>query len=288
MLGSYARSDLDEAPEKSIAMLRGMEAYEDGQEKGDGTIRICWAKPDIISYNSVLFCLARDTSEARAKEALQLFDELKTRYEQSKNENISPDEVTYGSVLHALAQCGMARDAERILDTMEEEGTVTPSLIIYNSVLNAQANSFERGAPRRAEVLLERMKNLSSSGKNPDIEPDTVSISTVMSCHARSKRREGAERAEELLNQAIKSYSVSGNSKMKPDSIMFNCAILAWAHCSSSKERDNAGKVLIPAERAEMLLHKMLELRENSTLEIAPMAQTYNLGKSRKSVMLFC
>ena len=280
MLGSYARSDLHDAPDESKAMLRGMEAYEDGQNGvEEDNMRACYAKPDIISYNSVLFCLARNSSEARAKESLQLFGGLKSRYEHSQNECISPDEVTYGSVLHALAQVGMARDAERILDTMEEEGTVTPSLTVYNSVLNAQANSYERGAPRRAESLLERMKSLSSTGENPNIEPDTVSISTVMSCHARSKRRAGAERAEELLNEAIQSYLVSGNSRLKPDSIMFNCAILAWAHCSGSRfERDRSGKILIPAERAEMLLHKMLELRENSTLEIAPMAQTYNLG----------
>ena len=281
MLGAWARSDVKEAPERSKEMLKGMEACEThykGSHPGDH-VRKCWARPDIISYNSVLFCLAREASESRAKEALHLFEQLKERYKQSKQEHIRPDEVTYGSVLHALAQVGMAREAERILDTIEEEAEVLPSLTVYNTVLNALANSTERSAPRRAELLLDRMRSLYSSGENPEIEPDTVSLSTVMSCHARSKTREGAERAEELLNRSIESYVTNGNAKMKPDSIMFNCAILAWAYCSGTLRelRDESGKAIIPAERAEMLLHKLLEMRDNDTLQIAPMAQTYNL-----------
>ena len=281
MLGAWARSDVDEAPERSKRMLRGMEAYEihPGESNQGYNIRRCWAKPDIISYNSVLFCLARDTSESRAKEAMHLFEQLKKRYKETKNEYIQPDEVTYGSILHALAQVGMAREAERILDSIEEEADVLPSLTVYNTVLNALANSDERSAPRRAELLLDRMTSLYSSGKNLEIEPDTVSLSTVMSCHARSKSRKGAERAEELLNRSIESYVTHGNAKMKPDSIIFNCAILAWAYCSGTigEIQDESGKTIIPAERAELLLHKLIEMRDNGTLEIAPMAQTYNL-----------
>ncbi|KAL7517793.1 hypothetical protein ACHAWX_002683 [Stephanocyclus meneghinianus] len=281
VLGSWARSDLKDAPNRTRQILSGMEVFAGCQDaNGDDDFRACWASPDSISYNSVLFCLARDASETRAKEALQLFQMLKTRYEQTKNEEIRPDEVTYGTVLHALAQVGMAREAENILDTIEEEygasGTVVPSLTIYNTVLNAWANSFDRSAPRRAELLLARMKSLSSTGKNLDVEPDTVSISTVMSCHARSKKREGAERAEELLDQAIKSYSM-GNAKVKPDSIMFNCAVLGWAHCSSSSDGDDQARGKIPPERAEMLLQKFRTLRENNTLDIHPMAQTFNI-----------
>lgn len=214
ILGSWARSDLDEAPAKSLEMLRGMEAFEGVQGHINTNIRACWARPDIISYNSVLFCLARDATEDRAKQALRLFEEMNNRYDQSKDSYTKPDEVTYGSVLHALAQVGMAREAEHILETMD----VAPSLTIYNTVLNAWSNSFERNAPRRAELLLERMKSLAE--ENPDIEPDTVSISTLIACHARSKKRDSAERAEELLDRAIDSF-LGGNARMKPDSIMF-------------------------------------------------------------------
>ncbi len=76
----------------------------------------------------------------------------------------------------------------------------------------------------RAESLLERMRILSSTGRNPGVEPDSISVSTVISCHARSRTRRGAESGERMLDDAIDMYS-RGNSRVKPDSIMFNCAI---------------------------------------------------------------
>jgi DNA-binding transcriptional regulator YdaS (Cro superfamily) len=136
----------------------------------------------------------------------------------------------------------MAREAEKILDMLEDEeqkrreqhrdydddeggeAAIVPSLTIYNTVLNAWANSRRRDAPARAEALLERMRILSSTGRNPGIEPDSISVSTVISCHARSRTRRGAERGERMLDDAIDMYS-KGNSRVKPDSIMFNCAI---------------------------------------------------------------
>ena len=155
---------------------------------------------------------------------------MKERYHETKNVNIQPDEVTYGAVLHALAQEGMAREAESILDSLEDDAAIIPSLTIYNTVLNAWANSPKHNAPKHAESLLDRMKVLRQTGKNPTIEPDAISISTAISCHARSKTRKGAERAERMLNEAIAMY-LNGNSRVKPDSIMFNCAITGKEMC---------------------------------------------------------
>ena len=230
ILGALARSDVGGAVTKAKQILHGMEAYDgflSERYQNSSNLRQCWASPDTVSYNSLLFCLARDARKSSAIEAEQLLNNMKEQYERTKASNIEPDEVTYGAVLHALAQAGMAYEAERILDSLEEEDepTITPSLTIYNTVLNSWANSFlHQIAPKRAQALLERMKAMSSTGKNPHVEPDAISISTVISCHARSKTRQGAERGEQILNEAIDMYS-KGNSRVKPDSIMFNCAI---------------------------------------------------------------
>jgi len=238
VLGAWARSDLEGSLEKTKQILRGMEAYDanlvangannDGTTSNHDNLRQCWASPDTISYNSVLYCLARDTGNNKAKEAEALLQNMKDRYRRTRNAGMRPDELTYGAVLHTLAQAGMAHEAETILDALEDSGQdegIVPSLTIYNTVLNAWANSFQRNyAPRRADSLLERMKFLSSTGKNPAIDPDTISISSVISCHARSKTRRGAERGEQILDEVLKLYS-EGNARMKPDSIMFNCAI---------------------------------------------------------------
>ena len=141
-----------------------------------------------------------------------------------------PDELTYGAVLHALAQAGMADEAESLLDALEssrgeeEGGGVVPTLTIYNTVLNAWANSGRGVAPKRADALLERMKALSSSGTNPDVEPNAISISSVISCHARSGTRRGAGRGERILEEAMTRY-LEGDARVKPDAITFSCAI---------------------------------------------------------------
>ncbi|KAL7537018.1 hypothetical protein ACHAXR_007541, partial [Thalassiosira sp. AJA248-18] len=286
VLGAWARSDLRGALDKTQQILHGMEAYHDSlvetqandERSTNGNLRQCWASPDTISYNSVLFCLARDAGKSRAKEAEALLRNMKERYHKTKNKNIQPDQVTYGAVLHALAQAGMAHEAESILELLEdaEQGGAMVSsltLTIYNTVLNAWANSSQRNAPKRAESLLERMKVLSSSGKNPQIEPDAISISTVISCHARSKTRHGAERGERILNEAMAMYS-QGNSRVKPDSIMFNCAITGWTNISGiESEQGGMPSNVMPAERAEMLLQKM----KDSQLDVHPVAQTFNI-----------
>ena len=252
VLGAWARSDdVPTASRRTLEILRGMEAHADDiavATRGDGDKNRrrtqYLASPDTVSYNICLYCLARggneDASSGRdgARDVESMFRNLEERHRRTRDPTIRPDGVTYGVVLHALARAGLAREAEKILDTLEDEqqrqrkhdGTtapavLVPSLTIYNTVLNAWANCRRRDSPIRAESLLERMRILSSTGRNPRVEPDSISVSTVISCHARSKTRRGAERGERMLDEAIDMYS-KGNSRVKPDSIMFNCAIM--------------------------------------------------------------
>jgi len=290
IIGAWARSDLDIALEKTKQFLYGMEQYGE-TETEDSNIRRCLAKPNTITYNGVLFCLARDQGKGHAKAAQEMLKRMKERYQKTNDESIRPDDVTYGTVLHALAQAGMAVEAESILDSLEDdynafidqseadeqglipESVVLPGLTIYNSVLNAWANSFQRNAAERSESLLNRMKVLHQTGRNSAVDPDMISLSTVMKCHAQSKSKEGTERAEELLDQAIAMYH-QGNWKVKPDSIMFNCALLGWASISGLDGQDQGG---MAAERAEMLLRKMKSLREDSSLDIHQDTQSFNI-----------
>ena len=294
VIGAWARSDMDGAVEKTNIFLHGMEKYA---EAGDGEdfhrdlhVRRCWAKPNVITYNGVLFSLARNQSKRSAKSAQEMLNNMKERYRETRDESLQPDDVTYGTVLHALAQVGMAHEAEHILDSLEDDynaymdqsasdgedlpgSVVIPGLTIYNSVLNAWANSYQRNAAERSESLLNRMKVLHQTGRNSGVDPDMISLSTVMKCHSQRKSKEGTERAEELLNQAIAMYH-EGNWKVKPDSIMFNCALLGWASISGVDGQDQGG---MAAERAESLLHKMKKLREGNTLDIHQDTQSFNI-----------
>jgi len=66
-----------------------------------------------------------------------------------------------------------------------------------------------------------------------------------------------------------------GNTRMKPDSIMFNCAIQGWTNISGiEKEQGSSRNNVIPAERAERLLHKMMN---DSNIDVRPGVQTFNI-----------
>lgn len=312
IIGAWARSDLDDALKKTHQFLHGMEQYGKNEEEinndTDDDMRKCWTKPNTITYNSVLFCLARDQGSGRAKAAQEMLKRMKERYQQTHDESIRPDEVTYGTVLHALAQAGLAYEAEAILDSLEDDynafidqidresessssqqiiaadSVTVPSLTIYNSVLNAWANSYQRNAAERSESLLERMKVLCRTGRNTNVDPDMISMSTVMKCHAQSKTKEGTERAEELLDQAIAMYH-QGNWKVKPDSIMLNCCLLGWANISGVEGQDQSS---IAAERAESLLRKMKTLQKDTSLTDIPQdTQSYNIVLDCVSSNLF-
>lgn len=326
ILGALIRSNTEGALSKAKMIFRGMEEFQNNshdknsRSNNQGNIRPCWASPDTISYNTILFGLSQNPGIAQGKEARELLQKMKENYGRSSNPSIRPDDVTYGVVLNALAQAGMAREAESILESLEEEYTdflersqsidiarndanitVTPNNTMYNSVLNAFARSSDPNSAYKAEALFSRMKTLSSTGKNPAAEPDIVSLSTVISCHSRSGTREGAERAEELLVTAVDLYS-KGNAKMKPDIIVFNNVLSGklieitspfflhsylknpyfffsgWANISGSYDNeDEALDDAIPAERAEMLLKRIESFKNNQSLDINPIVQTYNI-----------
>jgi pentatricopeptide repeat protein len=290
VLGAWSRSDdVQTAAERTREILRGMETYADansgaGRKGNNDTRRRYLASPDTVTYNIGMNCLSNaNTGCEGAMEVESIFRILDERYRRTRDPGIRPDEVTYGVVLHALARAGMAHEAEGILDILEDESqrgsrelnnndaaAVVPSLTIYNTVLNAWANSHSRDAPARAESLIERMRILSSTGRNPNAEPDSISLSSVISCHARSKTRRGAERGERLLNEAIDMYT-KGNSRVKPDSIMYNCAIMGWTNVSGiENEQQGIPRHDLPPERAEALLRRM----KASNLDMG--AQTFN------------
>ena len=231
--------------------MRGMQACDDAargftiredDRESDGEeddARQCYAPPDTISYNSVLFCLTRDPAAGKdqAKEATTLLQEMQDRHARTRDPDARPDGVTYGAVLHALARAGLAPEAEAVLDALEDAAaagrgdavaSVVPSVTIYNTVLNAWAHSHRRVAPARCEALLDRMRVLAATGRNPDAAPDAVSVATAISCHARSRTRAGAERGERLLREALRACE-GGDARARPDAIMFNCAITGEA-----------------------------------------------------------
>ncbi len=178
-IGNGDRAD---APRRAMRLLERMEAmYESGSffKGGKGG-----AKPDIISYNSVLNAFAKCGGPRSARRAEEMLDELEDSYDKSRDgmegggrsslssssmRNVCPDVYSYNIVISAWANCGQADRAVALLDRMahrtkEGKARLIPDATTYNSVLHAWSQSSDRNAPVKALGLLEIMLRLHEAG----------------------------------------------------------------------------------------------------------------------------
>jgi len=78
------------------------------------------------------------------------------------------------------------------------DSLIAPSVVSYNTLLNAWAKSDKPEAPAMAEMVLEEMVEASRNG-DTQLKPDAISFSTVMDAYARSDERNASRRCEELF-----------------------------------------------------------------------------------------
>jgi pentatricopeptide repeat protein len=237
------------APKKAEAMVRRMRTlYE--KSGGDSDLR-----PTLQAYNLWIHALAK-SNKANAG---QLAEDV---LEQIHAHDITPDVITYTSIMDAHAKsCDPDRAEEvlfRLLDSTvigKVQGQTGVSSITCDTILNAWAQQGTYESAERAQMILFRLEEW---GRN-DIRPTEVSYSTVMNAWAKVGSTDAAEHAEALLNRMLK------KNEVKPDTVVFNAAINAWA---TSKD-EQGGK------RALAILKQMKTLAKEG-IDSDPDIVTYN------------
>ena len=286
--------------EKSKVGFHRVDAlFQDMKDKftaGDVTV-----KPDIITYNTVLCALARDSPGGSSDKAIAFIDEM-------RQNGMNPDRITFNILMDSIIKNdnpGAATYAEQILEKMELDsvtGGVRPDSSSYNTVLNGYAKMGTLEAVRRAEHLLQKMLAISQEESRRDCRPDFVSYTCVMDAYARSKAPNAGFQAEALLdfmkrervsatticyNSAINCWAKSGhadsperaenllnrmkleakiNPGAKPNSVSFSSVMNCWA------QSNLAGA----AERAEAILNHLELLARNGKRDMAPSAYSYS------------
>ena len=92
---------------------------------------------------------------------------------------------------------------KEILDDFERtnDPNLAPNRILFNSLINAWAQSGEQGAAQRAEALLQKMHTMATATNNSTLFPDVFSFSSVLHAWAKSKEPIAASRAEAILQR---------------------------------------------------------------------------------------
>jgi len=163
----------------------------------------------------------------------------------------------------------------KMIQLYQESGdsNILPDQITFNTVIHNIANSDSFDAPPRAMHLLEHMESMHESGMIYD-KPDIISYNSVLDAFAKSGGPESAWQAEELLNKLEEmalhhdndspdSNPSPQNTVIRPDVYSYNIVISAWGNCGR-------------AEKAVALLDRMTAFANDGRLDLRPDATTYN------------
>jgi pentatricopeptide repeat protein len=235
--------------------------------------------PSIETINGCINAWAHCTSTeptapTRAEAILEKLNDLQ---QQGKLTTVTPDNVSYNTIIKAYANKADAERAEAILGTMVElyestgDDKIKPDIISYSSVLNAYAKAAQRDpyASKKSEDILMQMvkmqerENTRTRGnvKGRTRIVNTWCFNTVLNAYA----VQGAgSRASALLHQ----MEVMGETDelVKPDTYSFNTVLKALAN---SNEKGSI-------ERARLILDKMEKCFANGDTRVKPDAITYN------------
>jgi len=222
----------------------------------------------LMSLNLNLDSLARGGAAPRAQELLERIEAL---YEEGYYA-VSPDIVSYNSVLNAWAKQNAPEKALELLETLKKKSekisnneyqndaggnsnsdTIQANAISYNTVIYAFA---QNGLYKEAEELLRLMQGHEDDG----IAPDTVTFNSVLYAYAQSAESEAPSKAESLLREMM-----TDENQAQVDTTSFNIVLHAWAK----------SKLHRAPYRAQELLEHMETLSLAGNTKVKPDVYSY-------------
>jgi len=162
--------------------------------------------------------------------------------------DVTPDVVSYNSIVKAYANSGNAKKAEEVLNIMEDlyqstgDTKIRPDIISFSSVLNAfaKAAKYDQSASRTAERILMRMIKEQRARVDGNDSPivNVWCFNSVLNAYA----AQGAGLRAILLLQLMEDMAKrDGNDLVRPDTYSFNTVLKALAN---SKERGSINKAM--------------------------------------------
>lgn len=186
------------------------------------------AKPNAITFTSVINAWARSRDKEAGERAEALLDKMVKLYEKGDSD-LKPNVITFTSVIHAYARTGVrdaATKANGVLKKMESIG-VKPNLQTYNVLISLWGNSQQQGTGRKAESILTKLEDEYRNG-NKDMRPSVVTYTSCINAWAKSSDYGKAERANAVLNRMKEMY-ISGVIADQPNEFSYTAVINACA-----------------------------------------------------------
>jgi pentatricopeptide repeat protein len=220
VLKAWTKSDTKLASDRAVSILSQMKTL---------SIRgLASAEPNIVSYNTVLYCLDKSSSLERLETVLS--EIMEESSDPGTKKSVQPDTITFVTVLNAFAKSGQVDKAEVFVKRMEEFSDARPDVRTYCALMNAWARSGRKEGPERVENLFHEMEQLYKAG-DKGMRPNNHSFQIVMTALARQGE---AERVEAYLRR----------KELRPTVWHYNAAMLAWSQCANPQAAIKAGGLL--------------------------------------------
>jgi hypothetical protein len=220
---AWANSGHTQAGEKASDVLKRLDTLHDM-----GLLDT--VKANRITYNSIMNAYAKSSDVPNIGSMAEMyFEKLRKTFEETGDENLKPDIISYATLISAWArskEVGAAKKAEGILLKMHADHTADvsnpkPNTVCFNEVLYGWARSSDPRASERAEMVLQLMEDMNRAG-NLDVIPDTRTYNIVLLALANNPDLEAPNRAMKFLD------NMKAMSSSKPDTVSYNTAISAF------------------------------------------------------------
>jgi hypothetical protein len=211
-LDSLVKSQKPGSAEKAEKLLSRLERLYLNLEDSEN-------KLNNYAYNSVMFAWANSVNRREGFiRVSKIIQRMKTLHEETGNEELKPDKVSYSTLMMAIMRyhkSGVGEKCFEILTEMEKEysngnKSLQPDIITYANVIKALSLSKEA---KKAEDLLGKVENLAADGTCD--YPTVACYNHVMSAYVRG-RSNPVRKADEILER-IRLAKVNGNKKISPD-----------------------------------------------------------------------
>jgi pentatricopeptide repeat protein len=213
--------------------------------------------PDQFSFNIVLNAIAKSGRNDAGRQAHALYEEM-------LGMGVTPDLVTFNSLMNAWAQSAHAiqsndakmksddsgRQAQLLLDDMNTRG-VTPDSTTYNSLLNVFAKN---GNARQAQKLLDRLERDEWKERRPSAfvtNQRLIAYNTVLNAWVKSGQSDENDDIS-LLEAAVSTQAMLQRMRkhgVRPNGISYAAVLNSLENCGGPESAQMAEQILIEMEQ---------------------------------------
>ena len=223
---------------------------------------------DKITYSALISAHA---NQGNATRALQLLEQLETKFNETGSVDYLPNEKTFGATIRAIANAPVQFDDTRSnllrwiddlyhrMDRLAlQKAQAQEYLVLYSQMFTSLANTRDRRAARRALLLLDQMQERG-------IHPNSSIYANLINTLTKSRVSNAAELATHYLEMAENGYD-RGNDLLRPTKMLYSACLQSYAKTSSPEG----------AEAAEKLLQRTKALYQKGRLYAKPTSLYYN------------